>query len=79
MKRVAVVFTMGLLISCNVSVDERSDNDSATKVDSFIEKADTTLEKWGDTAKKKLKDAGHAIKQQVNEHFKKDSVTIKFR
>jgi DNA-directed RNA polymerase alpha subunit len=77
----AVVFLIFSVasISCNVSVDKQNNTDSVSKTDSFLKKADTTLHKWGDSAKEKMKDAGHEIKKEWKEHFGKDSATKKLQ
>ncbi len=58
-----------LLLSCNINVDEENKKDSATRFDSFVQKADTTLENWGDSAKEKYKD----VRDKVKDRFKRDS------
>jgi hypothetical protein len=78
MKKVLVILAIAFT-SCNVSVDKQGNKDSATRTDSFLKKADTTLNKWGDSAKEKFKDAKREIKQEWKEHFGKDSSTKKLQ
>ncbi len=63
MKLFTFIIAASLVCSCNTDDDRKHDKDSASKFDSIVEKVDTTLEQWGDSAKEKYKD----IKQDVNE------------
>lgn len=70
MKRaIAIVAGVCLMSACNVNVDSEDKNER----DSFMQKADTTLEQWGDSAKAKFKDAKEEVKEEWNERFGKDS------
>lgn len=69
MKRLLLTGCIGLLLSCNVSVEEENDRDTTSRQGSTLEKVDDKLEEWGDTAKARFKDA----KNEVKERFDKDS------
>ena len=74
MKKLLSAMSVLFFFSCNVNVDEENKNDSTTGFDSFVQKTDTTLERWGDSAKEKYKD----VRDDVKDHFDDDdSVTIK--
>ncbi len=66
---IGVVAGFLLFTSCDITV--KTDNKS--KTDSLLQKADTTLEKLGDSAKEKFKDAKKEVKEEWKEHFDKDS------
>jgi ElaB/YqjD/DUF883 family membrane-anchored ribosome-binding protein len=69
MKKILSALGIVFLLSCNVSVEEKHEKDSTTGFDSFVQKADTTLERWGDSAKEKYKD----VRDDVEDRFGKDS------
>lgn len=71
MKRVFIFIAAAVVTaSCNIDVKTEK-KDGTSKLDSFVQKADTTLEKWGDSAKEKFKD----LKQDVKKRFAKDSAS----
>lgn len=73
MRKILSALSIVFLFSCNVSIEEKNDKDSATGFDSFMQKADTTLERWGDSAKEKYKD----VRDNVKERFDRDSNSLK--
>lgn len=76
MKRI-VVISIGMVFFTACDINVKTEN--KTKKDSLLQKADTTLEKWGDSAKAKFKDAKSEVKEEWNEHFGKDSASKKVR
>lgn len=75
-KLIAIVSASFVFSACNVNVDteHKSDSTNATiKVDT------TTINKLGDSAKEKLKDAGQEIKKEWQQHFSKDSSAKKLQ
>jgi outer membrane protein assembly factor BamD (BamD/ComL family) len=76
MKKVLIIALSVLFITaCDINVK----NEDKTKTDSLLQRADTTLEKLGDSAKEKFKDAKSEVKEEWNEHFGKDSASKKVR
>ncbi len=76
MKRIIVIaIAMLFVTACDIKVK----TENKTKTDSLLQKADTTLENWGDSAKSKFKKAKSEVKEEWNEHFKKDSASKKVR
>lgn len=73
MKKLLFAAVVLVLTSCNISVDKQNDRDSASKFDSTLNKVDSKLEEWGDTAKEKFKD----LKQEVKDRLRKDSAEKK--
>jgi ElaB/YqjD/DUF883 family membrane-anchored ribosome-binding protein len=72
MKKILSAVIVLFFLSCNINVEEENKKDSATTgFDSFVQKADTTLERWGDSAKEKYKD----VRDDVNDRFKDDDST----
>jgi len=71
MKKIFSAFCIALIVSCNINVDNDTKKDSATRFDSLVQKADTTLERWGDSAKAKYKD----VKEDVKDRFDRDSAS----
>ena len=69
MKKILSALSVLFFFSCNINVDDESKKDSATSFDSLVQKADTTLERWGDSAKEKYKD----VRDDVKERLDKDS------
>lgn len=69
MKKLLSAFGIVFLLSCNVNIEEKNEADSTTGFDSFVQKADTTLERWGDSAKETYKD----VRDDVKDRFDKDS------
>jgi ElaB/YqjD/DUF883 family membrane-anchored ribosome-binding protein len=63
-----------VFVSCNINLEEENKKDSAsTGIDSFVQKADTTLERWGDSAKEKYKD----VRNDVKDRFDDDTTTLR--
>jgi len=76
MKRMLIVVAGYIFItSCDIHVK----TEQKTKTDSLLQKADTTLEKLGDSAKEKFKDAKKEVKEEWNKHFDTDSSAKKMR
>lgn len=67
MKKVLGLLAIAAFASCNVSVDEDDHRDSASRFDSFVQKADTTMERWGDSAKEKYKDLRDDVKERMDD------------
>lgn len=65
MKRLFVVLAATAFVSCDVDINDEKEN----KLDSFVNRADTTLERWGDSAKEKYKD----IRDGVEDRLDRDS------
>lgn len=65
MKRLFVLLAAGMFVSCDVDINEEKENE----LDSFVNRADTTLERWGDSAKEKYKD----IRDKVEDRWDRDS------
>lgn len=61
--------------ACDIKVK----TEEKTKTDSLLERADTTLENLGDSAKAKFKDGKSEVKEEWNEHFGKDSSAKKLK
>ncbi len=68
MKKILSCVMLFSFLACNVSVDKDEDRDT-TKLDSIINKIDTTAEKGWDTVKENFKD----LKGKVKERFDDDT------
>ncbi|HEX6915865.1 MAG TPA: hypothetical protein VF145_11525 [Chitinophagaceae bacterium] len=67
MKKIIAIAGITLCAACNVSTDEHDNKDSARNgVDSFIRRADTTLENIGDSVKAKYKDIKRGVKNRLD-------------
>lgn len=65
-----------LMFACNIGVENEKDSDSldrdledTTRLEQMIDKADTTLERLGDSAKERYKD----IRDGVNDRIDRDT------
>ena len=67
MKKLLFISGLIALLSCNVSVEEKNDKDSA---DIDLDKVENKMEQWGDSAKEEYRD----IKKDVKDKLDKDSI-----
>lgn len=64
MKRILVIFSAALTLSCNMSVDKDNDKDSS-EID--LDKVENKIEQWGDSAEEKYKDIKRDIKDRLDD------------